>query len=397
VTDVSIRERPVVVAGHVCLDIIPSLDGAATIGPDWFAPGKLAPVGPATVATGGAVANTGIALHRLGNPVRLMGKIGTDLFGKMILDIISGNGIHPTDSMIIGPGEHTSYTIVISPPNIDRMFLHCTGANDTFRAADLRDEQLRDAAWFHFGYPPLMKSVYEADGRELQSVLRAAKRHGLPTSLDMARPDPASPAGQADWRLILEQTLPLVDVFMPSLEEIAEMLRIPGDIAARLQAEGSAALDEIAEQLLAMGCAIVVLKLGEHGLYVRSTSDRVRIDGMHAPNMPDMRQWLNRQLYAPCYEVDTKGTTGAGDCTIAGFIAGMLHGLSPEQTLRSAVGVGASCVEQPDATSGIPHWSDLQARMSNGWLYRVPSFPLPGWKQQTDTPVWLGILDQDID
>ena len=47
----------------------------------------------------------------------------------------------------------------------------------------------------------------------------------MTTSLDMALPDPSSVAGQADWGTILKATLPYVDIFLPSIEEILYMLR----------------------------------------------------------------------------------------------------------------------------------------------------------------------------
>ena len=50
----------VVVAGHICLDIIPTIPHERIE----FEPGRLLQVGPAVLSTGGAVSNTGLALHR---------------------------------------------------------------------------------------------------------------------------------------------------------------------------------------------------------------------------------------------------------------------------------------------------------------------------------------------
>jgi sugar/nucleoside kinase (ribokinase family) len=47
-------------------------------------PGGLVEIGPATLATGGCVANTGRALHRLGISTRLLGKIGDDPLGGIV-------------------------------------------------------------------------------------------------------------------------------------------------------------------------------------------------------------------------------------------------------------------------------------------------------------------------
>ena len=51
----------VVVAGHICLDIIPVLAEE----PD-LRPGSLVEIGPAALSAGGPVGNVGLALHRLG-------------------------------------------------------------------------------------------------------------------------------------------------------------------------------------------------------------------------------------------------------------------------------------------------------------------------------------------
>jgi hypothetical protein len=38
---------------------------------------------------------------------------------------------------VVSENDVTSYTIAISPPGVDRTFLHCPGANQTFRADDV--------------------------------------------------------------------------------------------------------------------------------------------------------------------------------------------------------------------------------------------------------------------
>ena len=82
------KQVDVIVAGHICLDIIPKLNEAQVRAEDLYVPGGLVQVGPATVTLGGTVANTGIALHRLGASARLMGKVGDDLFGATLMEAL---------------------------------------------------------------------------------------------------------------------------------------------------------------------------------------------------------------------------------------------------------------------------------------------------------------------
>jgi len=335
------------------------------------------------------VSNTGLALHRLGVPVRLMGKVGDDLFGRAILDIVRAHGPTLTEGMLVTQDAPTSYTIVISPPGADRVFLHCPGANDTFAADDVPYHQLSGARLFHFGYPPLMRRMYADGGGELASLLRRVREQGLVTSLDMALPDPASEAGRAPWREIMERVLPYTDVFVPSLDETLFMLgRGP---AAR--PDGSL-LSDVASELLNMGASVVVLKLGAEGLYLRTTSDTSKLAALAPCLATATVAWTARELLAPCFEVGVVGTTGSGDCTVAGFLAGLLHGLPPEEAMAAAVAVGACSVEAADATSGVPTWERVQKRIRSGWPRRATKLCLSAWQWDEQASIWRGPHDQ---
>ncbi len=368
----------VVVAGHICLDIIPTLEEHQGRMETLLSPGKLVNVGPAITATGGAVSNTGLALYQLGLATRLMGKVGDDLLGEGILSTLRERDPPLADGMIVGVGEHSSYTIVINPPGVDRAFLHCPGANDTFGAHDIPYDELAGARLFHFGYPPLMRRMFQNDGRELETVLRCVKERGLTTSLDMSMPDPHSQSGRIDWPSLLKRVLPSVDVFLPSLPELLFMLERPlfDELSASTDATSleSRVSDEmkrsLAGRLLDRGAALVALKLGDQGLYVRASDDLGRLKRMGRCALENPELWAGREYTAPCFEVEVAGTTGAGDCTIAGFLAALLRGLPMEEVVTSALGVGACCCERPDATSGVPSWNALQSRIQAGWKRR---------------------------
>lgn len=366
-----------IVAGHLCLDIIPEMD-AAGAGERWLGalqPGALLYVGKPRLSTGGAVANTGLALHQLGADVALQGKLGDDLFGKAVLErVASASGVLAA-GMRVSPGAVTSYTLVLNPPGMDRIFLHCPGANDCFAADDVDGRELETARLFHLGYPPLMRSLYEQDGRELERILAKAKAGGCTVSLDLARPDPDSDAGRADWQRILSRSLPLVDCFLPSLDELVFIFlreRFAGFDQKRGAGEPLGGLtasevEALADRCLAFGAGMAVIKLGADGLFLKTTSDLSRLRRCGKLLAPCAAQWAGVTEYAPCYDVTVAGTTGAGDCTIAGFLAALLRGLSPCEALTAGVATGASCVEQADAVSGVPGWEALQTRIRSGW------------------------------
>ncbi len=355
----------IVVAGHVCLDIIPDFGKAVKPLMEIFVPGTLTEIGRATVATGGAVSNTGIALHRLGLDVSLMAKVGDDEFGHSILNILAQYGEGPVSGMIMDPAVESSYSIVINPPGIDRVFLHCPGANHTFCAEDIEYEKLEGVDLFHFGYPTLMRSMYRDAGAEMKEIFERVRGKGVLTSLDMTRPDPAAESGKVDWLAWLRNVLPKVDIFLPSIDEILYMLNRPKyeALAAEFGEDNlmagidCATVREVAQRLLDLGVSVVVIKLGDQGLYLR-TADGVPGRGP---------VWSNADIFAPCYQAAVVGTTGSGDCTIAGFLAGFVKGGTPQDAMNSAVGVGACSTESAEATGAVPHWDEVQRRITAGW------------------------------
>ena len=388
--------KTAVVAGHICLDVIPSLEHLpAGQFEQLFQPGHLISVGTAGFATGGPVSNTGLALHRLGIPTRLIAKVGNDPFGTMIRQLIRDidpnllAGIHSDDS------EPTSYSIIVSPPGSDRYILHCPGVNEAFRAADVHEKIVRQADLFHFGYPPIMQQMYRHEGAELAAIFRNAKASGATTSLDMAFPDPLSEGGQADWHIILKRTLPYVDIFTPSLEEILFLLyreqyeAVCQDHTDVLNVLTPDMLSHIGTDLLSMGAKIILLKLGHQGVYLRTTDEDGLTDlGRALPQ--NGTAWASRELWSPCFQVNVVGTTGSGDATIAGFLSAFLREMPPAETINAAAAVGACNVEAADALSGLRTWTATILRIQQGWQKHILQIKAVGWHWDDAYQLWVG-------
>lgn len=143
-------EKKVVVAGHICLDITPVFASQNTTKiEEIMIPGQLIRTEGVDVHTGGAVANTGLAMKFLGADVKLMGKLGNDEFGSIVLRILKQHGVDGNKDMICSDEAGTSYSIVMALPGIDRIFLHDAGANDTFCYDDLDFQTIKEASLFH--------------------------------------------------------------------------------------------------------------------------------------------------------------------------------------------------------------------------------------------------------
>ena len=367
--------KKVIVAGHICLDITPALPetGKRTIS-DILLPGKLIETKGVSVSTGGAVANTGLAMKFFGADVRLMGKVGNDEFGELICNIL--RRYDAGQDMILADNETSSYTVVIAAPGIDRSFLHCPGTNSTFRSSDIPEELMSGASLIHFGYPSLMKGMYENDGRESVSLFKKAKSRGCATSLDLAAVDPDSEAGKNDWEKFFRELIPLTDFFVPSIEEICYMIdrkrfeswqeRAGGrDITEILDIDRD--IRPLADLCMDLGCRILLLKCGAAGLYYR-TGTAAALSEIPDRLGLDIDAWSDKEGLESPYEPDRiLSGTGAGDTCIAAFLTAMLEGDDPSECIRLAAATGACCVSAYDALSGLRPLSELKERIRSGW------------------------------
>jgi len=361
--------------GHICIDLTPDIPPRANGISDIFVGGKLTNVGRIEFSTGGSVSNTGIALSLLGFKTPLVSKIGDDMLGGVIADLVARQG-GDAGHLITAPGESSSYSVVLAIPGVDRIFLHNPGTNNTFDVEDVDFSLVQNARLMHFGYPPLMKRMFQDDGAGLDRLFTLAKEAGAATSLDMTLPDPSTESGQANWQKILSRVLPNTDIFMPSIEEIIYMIdrkkyddlkAKDSDILKNLDIDYIA---NLGGRILPMGCGIVVLKCGTLGYYVKTSSaGRLSLMGRAVPG--NTGEWADKEIFSGIYQVDNfKSGTGAGDTSIAGFLAAFLRGYSPEAAINLACATGALCVTSYSALGAIEPLPDIQKRIEAGWAKR---------------------------
>jgi len=213
-----------------------------------------------------------------------------------------------------------------------------------------RAPQLLGGAFLHVGYPPVMAAIYADGGHAFAAALAWAREQGMTVSLDTAMPDPQGQAARIDWHAFLCHVLPSVDLFAPSWADLAAMLPELPEVPDR------DSLARSADAFLAMGAAAVLLKLGRRGAYLRTSN------GLRGGSV-----WDDRELLSPSFVVDAVGTTGAGDATVAGFLAAWQAGTTPEHAATIATATGACSVEGVNAGSSVPTLAGIEARLAAGW------------------------------
>jgi sugar/nucleoside kinase (ribokinase family) len=273
------------------------------------APGELVLADQLLLTIGGCAANVAVDLVKLGISAAVIGRVGEDVFGRIVADMLRECQVDVTD-LRVSPEVGTAQTIIVNVAGQDRRFIHTFGANAVFRAADIPLERAAKCRILYLGGYLLMGGL---EAEELNPVFAAARRGGAKTVLDVVTPGPA------EYLPRLEKLLPHVDVFLPNDYE-AEL--ILGEKDALRQAE----------RFHELGARTVIITMGDRGSVLVGEGVRLR---------------------AESYRVPFVDGTGGGDAFAAGYMDGLLRGLDKEECLRIGSAVGASCVRAIGTTTGV--------------------------------------------
>ena len=138
--------------GSLVLDILPVIGQEPG---DILAEGKVTECGGTMAYLGGEVGNTGLALHKMHIPVRLVSKIGSDTIGKIVKSLLENyNAEHILKEQL---NSVSSASVALALPGRDKSTLHSRGASQSFASEDITPEVLEHCFLLHFGYPPAMK------------------------------------------------------------------------------------------------------------------------------------------------------------------------------------------------------------------------------------------------
>jgi sugar/nucleoside kinase (ribokinase family) len=232
-------------------------------------------------------------LSALGVSVNYCGCIGDDDFGKKIISDLIVNGVS-TNDIIRSKTAATGITVAL---NVDqnRAMVTYAGAMNELSEADVGDEILMRAKHLHVSSIFLQPALKPG----LVDLFKRAKKSGLTTSLD-PQWDP-SEQWQCDW----QNLLPLVDVFLPNIEELKNI------------AKKDSWNDAV--NVLKKYSNIIAIKKGEEGAIVFYKDEVIKQSAFINENLAD--------------------AIGAGDSFDAGFIKQFIR----DKSLKECAESGAIC------------------------------------------------------
>ena len=294
-------------------------------------PGRLRHAPSLELKIGGAESNLAIALSRLGVSSGWISFLGDDEPGRLVLDRVRGEGVDTSQIRRLG-GYPTGLYLREKVGAEVRVYYYRQGsAASTLAPGAFDPEYLEGAEFLHLtGITPALSE--ECRDFTLWAA-REARENGTRVSFDVNYRSKLWPPEEA--RSFVEEMLPHTD------------LLLVGDDEARALWDRSD--EELVRELAAAGTREVVLKRGGEG---------------------SMALVKDRAVEQPVFPVEEVDPIGAGDAFDAGYLAGHLWGLDPEQRLRVANAMGALSVATLGDYEGLPDeeelWGFLEGRTALG-------------------------------
>jgi ribokinase len=267
---------------------------------------------------GGKGANQAVAVARLGYPVKMIGRVGSDAFGEELRQNLHASGVDVA-GVATSAGASGVAVIVVSDAG-ENCIVVTPGANALVTPQDIDDnlETLRGAG--------MVLAQLEIPLAAVEHLATVCERAGVPLMLD---PAPA--------RALPEELFRKVAWFTPNETEAAFFLGEDGTAMGP---------EQMADTLLGKGIRGVVLKRGGRGAYLKSGSEA-------------------GALVAP-FTVKAVDTTAAGDAFNGAFAASLMTGKGAAESARFAAAAAAVSVTRAGAQGSMASMEEVQAMLRRG-------------------------------
>lgn len=263
---------------------------------------------------GGKGANQAYAVGALGGNVKMLGAVGNDENGKILLSNLEKAGVDTTFIRQVD-NSNTGIANIYIQQDGDNCIVVSPGTNNKCDVSYLEDSEAIIAD------SDILLVQLEIPLDAVDYLLERAKRLGKMVILD-----PAPAPGELD-----KEILSKVDILTPNETELAILTgnKIETDFTE---------IETMCRTLLDKGVKQVITTLGKNGrLIVGETGSK----------------------YVPAYKVDAVDTTATGD-TFAGALVVMLsEGKSIEEAVDFAVKASAVTVQKKGAQCSIPYRNEV--------------------------------------
>jgi ribokinase len=263
---------------------------------------------------GGKGANQAVAVGRLISQVQMIGKVGSDIYGKKLLQNMKQNGVKLNG---IGIEKDTSSGIaLIEVDNTgEKNIIVLPGANYRIDLEYI-DSQLQYMQEFDIFLLQLEIP--------LDAIFYTIKKLKERQKIIILDPDPI--------QLLPEDLYQYIDFITPNEMELSEL-------SGKEKIETEDDIYQAAHCLLHKGVQTVIVKAGENGAYIINSNESAHIPG---------------------FQVKAVDTVAAGDAFNAGFAVSLAQGQDLRNCVRFANAAGALSTISKGAQRALPTLEQVQ-------------------------------------
>ncbi|MHC4664296.1 MAG: adenosine kinase [Planctomycetota bacterium] len=259
---------------------------------------------------GGSIANSIVALSRLGMPARFAGGLGNDRYGKFYSETLAEAGVEDACARV--EDVVTGSCLCLITPDGERTMATCLGAASFLDLSHIGRDLFEDVGCVY------LSGYLAGHGNLLEGICELARAHGAKIAFDAGAP------GMIEgFRQVFEKVIPLVDILFVNEDEAA----------ALTEKEPEEALSVLSE-----GREVTAVKTGGEGSLVACGGKTYRIS---------------------VFPAEVVDTTGAGDTYAAGFLYKYLTGANAEEAGVFASRLAAKVVSKVGARFSAEEWVDI--------------------------------------
>jgi ribokinase len=304
---------PITVVGSLNMDFVVQVETLPL-------PGETVRGSGFSTIPGGKGANQACAAGKLGGRVRMVGRVGEDVFGRQLVESLTASGV---DTGAVWSTEAT-------PSGVALIFVQAGGQNQIVVASGangrLAPEDVARALEGASGGFLLLQ--LESPMETIEKAASLGRGQGMTVVLD---PAPARP--------LSDSLLARVDVLTPNESEAMVLLD---------RREGTVSLadaPDVAGALRRRGPRAVILKMGDKGAFLD--------DGTGGRNVPGLK-------------VEAVDATAAGDTFNGALAVALAEGRKMTDALAFANAAAAISVTRLGAQASIPSRDEVEAALGRG-------------------------------
>jgi len=271
---------------------------------------------------GGDTSNTAISIARQGMSVGFISKVGKDQFGWELLELWKREKVDYSHVSIHPEAPTGIYFVTHDADGHHFTYYRSGSAACQMTPLDLPKDDLSQTRILHLS--AITQAISVSSCETAFAAIFQARKNGVKVSYDTNLRLKLWSLDRA--RDVINRTVPMCDVIMPSLEEATSLT-------------GLVDPEEITDYFFQLGAKLVVLKQGSHGALVSDGKENLNIPG---------------------HKVKAIDATGAGDTFDGAFLSEWIRKDDPFSAAEYANAAAALSTTNYGAVDSIPNRDEVK-------------------------------------